>query len=262
MNPSKAGTVASRNCVVSGAASGIGAAVRRKLLAQGHTVLGIDVRGAEILADLSRTADRQRAITELLKLSDERIDALVLCAGVAAYQPSTVSVNFFGTVDLLCGLLPALKRSTTPRAVVVSSFAALFEANPAVIQACLDGDEAAALRLSEGDGVKTYVSSKAALTRWCRRIATTREWAGAGVLLNVVSPGIVDTPMMHEKIRDPNYFAALTAQMPLATGRVASPEDIAETLCFLASPANAAIVGQVLYVDGGSEAAVRGDTVW
>jgi len=56
--------------------------------------------------------------------------------------------------------------------------------------------------------------------------------------------------------------AQLEQAMPMPIGRDAQPEEIAELLLWLASPANSMMVGQILFIDGGAEATVRGDTLW
>jgi NAD(P)-dependent dehydrogenase (short-subunit alcohol dehydrogenase family) len=73
-------------------------------------------------------------------------------------------------------------------------------ADPAIVAACLDGDEPAAVAaagaaVDRGEGSLVYVPTKAALAHWVRRTAITADWAGAGSALNAIAPGIVTTPM-------------------------------------------------------------------
>lgn len=109
--------------LITGSASGIGAAAREALVAAGHDVIGVDLRNAEIIGDLSTAAGRAQVIAAALQRCGGRLDGLVLCAGLGAQvQPPslTVSVNYFGAVELLDGLLPALQRGAQPAAVVIS----------------------------------------------------------------------------------------------------------------------------------------------
>ena len=249
--------------VVTGASSGMGKAVADLLEGRGGRVIRCDLNDGDVRADLASPAARRAMIEEIGQLSGGVIDGLLLCAGIAAFVPAAVSINYFGMVELLDGLRPLLKRSDAPRAAAISSLGSTFETDEAIIAACLGHDEAAALAAAEaraGDPV-VYTSTKRAVQLACRHRAVQPEWAGAGILLNLVAPGIVDTPMMAERLRNPQILAALQATMPLATGRYGTPEEIAELLAFLVSPANGLIVGQQLIADCGSDAIRRPDHV-
>ena len=126
--------------LVTGSASGIGAATVDALKAAGHTVIGVDLRNADITGDLSTAAGRQAVIAQALERSGGTLDGLVLCAGLGAQvQPASLiaSVNYFGAVELLDGLLPALQKGQNPAAVVISSmeYAKKHTTNPARIAA-------------------------------------------------------------------------------------------------------------------------------
>ena len=111
---------------ITGAGSGIGAATAAALQAAGHRILGVDIRNAEIVADLSTTDGRAQAVAALLDRSAGVLDGLVLCAGIGPQvEPASkiAAVNYFGVVSLLDGLLDALARGHAPSAVVVSSVA-------------------------------------------------------------------------------------------------------------------------------------------
>lgn len=259
-----------RTVVVTGSASGIGAATARLLRERGDRVIGIDLRGAEVTADLSDPADRDRAAREASEIADGRIDAVIACAGISAPIAATVAINYFGVVGLLQALLPALGRSEAPRAAVVSSAATLQEVHPELVEAMLGGDESAAMQLAgsltaDGDpaaGYIVYPSSKRALSRWVRRASITPEWAGAGIPLNAVAPGAVITPMTAQLLADPQGLAAVDASMPMPLNYHQSPESIAHLLLYLTSPENTHVTGQTIYDDGGVDATLRGDDVW
>jgi NAD(P)-dependent dehydrogenase (short-subunit alcohol dehydrogenase family) len=95
-----------------------------------------------------------------------------------------------------------------------------------------------------------------------RRQAITADWVGAGILLNGIAPGIIETPMTQPMLDDNTRRAQLEQQVPMPIGRHGRPEEVAELLLWLASPANSLMVGQVIFIDGGAEATVRGDAVW
>ena len=145
--------------------------------------------------------------------------------------------------------------------MVISSWASIQSVESTLVDACLADDEALATRLAgELDSPHTYASSKAAVARWVRRHALTEHWLGAGILLNAVAPGLVATPMIQAIADSPEARSALEAVMPRPMQRDAQPQEIAELLHWLASPLNSMIVGQVLFIDGGSELAVRGES--
>lgn len=251
-----------RTIAVSGSASGIGAALARSLRAQGDEVIGIDLRDAEVCADLAEPAGRELAVRSVLDLCGGVLDGLVLCAGVSVFTTLTVKVNYFGTVALLDGLRPALAEADAPRAAVVASIAGTQPQEADVVAACLEGDEARAVSLGEktverGAGYSLYPSSKGALAQWLRRRSVTPEWAGAGIPLNAVAPGIVLTPMTVPLFADEGMVELMNAAVPMPLHGHSEPEVIAEALRWLISPANTHITGQVIYVDGGAEATLR-----
>ncbi|HLU99487.1 MAG TPA: SDR family oxidoreductase [Thermobifida alba] len=256
-----------RTCVVTGAASGIGAAVAESFRASGHTVIGVDVAGGDVHADLSRPDGRRFAVEQLTRRA-AAVDVVVACAGLARPEPVTLSVNYFGVVDLLAGLLPLLRRGRSPRVVVVSSVAAVHRTLDSLVQACLDHDEEAALDLGRraveaGKGIGIYAASKQALARWVRRTAPTEAWAGHGIALNAVGPGVVLTPMIAAEWASPAGREALSRQVPMPLTR--GPIDVGQivrTVRFLADPDNTAVTGQTVYVDGGADAQLRGDRQW
>ena len=97
------------------------------------------------------------------------------------------------------------------------------------------------------------------MTRWIRRTAPRPEWAGAGILLNGVAPGLVRTPMTIPLLATEEGRAVLAQAVPRAVAEPAEPEDVAQLLAFFASPDNRYLVGQVPYCDGGTDVVMRGD---
>ncbi|MGW2652410.1 SDR family oxidoreductase [Streptomyces sp. NPDC001478] len=252
-----------RTVVVTGSGSGIGAALTTLLRARGDRVLGVDLRGGDIDADLSTPQGRAAAAAAVTEAADGVLDAAVTCAGTSVPGRATVGVNYFGTTAFLTALRPALAAAEQPRAVAIGSISGTRPTDPDVIAACLAGDEPAALdhadrALAQERGRQLYPSSKAALARWARAAAVTEEWAGAGIALNVVAPGVVLTPMSAGLLDDPAMRAVMDAAVPMPLNGHSRPEDIARAVLFLASPDNTHITGQVLYVDGGAEATLRG----
>ncbi len=194
--------------------------------------------------------------------SGGRIDAVIAVAGVAAPAPVTITVNYFGAIATLERLRPLLEHSDAPRAAIVSSFSTLQTTDDDVVEACLQGDEAAAVSAAETavarDGGQTlYASSKRAISRWVRRAAISPEWAGAGIPLNAVGPGVVISPMTQPMLDNPEQRAALLQMVPMPLHGPSEPAAPAELLAWLTSPANTHVTGQVIFVDGGADASLR-----
>ncbi len=95
----------------------------------------------------------------------------------------------------------------------------------------------------------TYGISKAALIHMTRSLAI--EWATHGVRVNAIAPGRMDTPSPSRAKTgtDPTYMADMLARIPL--GRLATVEEVADAVVYLASPAAASITGHILVIDGG-----------
>ncbi|MFQ6397468.1 SDR family oxidoreductase [Nocardia sp. KC 131] len=255
---------AGRTYVVTGSASGIGAATTALLRERDATVIGCDLCDAEIEADLSTPDGRQSMIDQVNEYGP--IDAVLAIAGGG--KTGLLETNYFGAVATLQGLRPLLARSPAPRAVAVSSTSSLAPANERVVQACLDGDEPAAVALLEADPAMggtagAYGAAKRGLNRWVRRVAPTSEWAGTGIALNVVASGVVDTPAASWIFADEAVRNAVETAAPQPFGGFPGrPEWVAELICWLSSADNRFVTGQVIFADGGAEVAAVGDRQW
>jgi NAD(P)-dependent dehydrogenase (short-subunit alcohol dehydrogenase family) len=250
-----------RRYVVTGSASGIGAATAAILRDRGGEVIGCDLADADVIADLSTPAGRRSLVEQVARWG--HVDAVLAVAGGG--RTGIVETNYFGAVATLDGLRPLLARSAAPRAVAVSSTSSLAPADGRVLQACADGDEATAVALVAADPVlrdAAYGIAKRALNGWVRRTAPTAEWAGAGIPLNAVAPGVVDTPAAAWILADDQVRAAVEAAAPQPLGFPGRPEWIGHLISWLAGPENRFVTGQVIFADGGAEAALLGDRQW
>jgi NAD(P)-dependent dehydrogenase (short-subunit alcohol dehydrogenase family) len=253
-----------RTYAVTGAASGIGAATTAWLRARGARVIACDLHDSDVRADLATPDGRTALVEGVTRLCGGRLDGVVANAGGG--PPETMlALNFFGAVATVEGLRPLLERSAAPRAVLISSLAALGPFDPVLVEACLHGDESAAVAAARawsaagGSPAHLYGSAKHALNRWCRRVAVGPAWAGAGIPLNVVAPGIVDTPAAAWILSNPGLREEMLRRVPLPGVRPARPEQIAALVAWCVGPENALMSGQVLFADGGFECAARGE---
>jgi NAD(P)-dependent dehydrogenase (short-subunit alcohol dehydrogenase family) len=243
--------------VVSGAGGGIGAATVRRFATAGWRIVAIDLdpnaldrlECAAVIERLPgdiRTAEACRALVARAVAAAGRLDALVNAAGVWREGPveacseadfdAVVDVNLKGTFFLCSAAIPHLK-----------------PAQGAIVNLSSDAGHQGNL------GAAAYCASKGGVTLFTRALAL--ELAPHGVRANVVSPGDVDTPMLRFQAErygggDPQaYLAGLLAKYPQgARARFIRPEEIAELVFYLCSPAAAAITGADLAIDQGYSA--------
>ncbi|MEE2034877.1 SDR family oxidoreductase [Rhodococcus chondri] len=251
---------------VTGAASGMGKASADRLRAAGHTVIGVDLRDVEVVADLSTPQGRSTAIRQTLELAEGRLDGAVLAAGlgpVPGKEAIIAQVNVRGVIDLLVGWRPALAATGNSKVVVFGSNSTT--ATPAVPNSAvkaflagnLDKGVRCASRISAAAGPFTYAASKIAVTRWARRTAVTEQWAGSGIRLNVLAPGAISTPLLEAQLSGPE--AKRVENFPVPIGGYGEAAQIAEWVEFMLSTAANFMVGSVVVVDGGTDAYFRAD---
>jgi 3-oxoacyl-[acyl-carrier protein] reductase len=234
--------------VVTGASRGIGAAIAKTLAANGALVVaaarGRHAEGtvADIMAadgkaeaaslDVTDSANVDEVIGAVLA-KHEHIDILVNNAGIARDQ-----------------LLMRMKRDDWD-AVIATNLTAAFTCSRAVLRPMLKQRGGRIINISSvvgqmgNAGQVNYAASKAGLIGMAKALA--REVASRGITVNVVAPGLIDTDMT--KGISEGSAEVWTSQIPL--GRLGTPQDVAWTVCFLASDEAAYITGQVLAVNGG-----------
>jgi NAD(P)-dependent dehydrogenase (short-subunit alcohol dehydrogenase family) len=243
---------------ITGSAGGIGGALRHRLEEDGHRVVGIDVRDAEVVADLATADGRAAMVDAVTEQTGGALDGVVAAAGVTHDDGALVTaINYFGAVATLEGLRPLLAGRPGASAVAVASNSTTTQPGLSLehVAACLAGDEPAA-RAAAGHGVGAYGASKLALARWVRRHATTDAWIGAGVRLNAIAPGFIATPMT---AGTEDFIMGLGDVYPIPIGRAGRAEEVAAVLALLLSPDGAFFCGSVITMDGGTDAALRAD---
>jgi NAD(P)-dependent dehydrogenase (short-subunit alcohol dehydrogenase family) len=240
-----------RTAIVTGAASGIGAATMLALARDGHDVVGLDINEAGLTRTMhAATALGGKHLALAADVADEAavvaaferaaaflggLDALATCAGVAESTPfmeltaatfrRVHDVNVIGT--FLCLREAARHMGSGGRICTVASVAGL--------------------RGGGLMGTAAYASSKGAVLALTKNAA--RSLAPKGISANCVAPGPTLTPMLEPAWRDPakrQRVEAMTVQ-----NRTAAPEEIAASIAFLLSPAASNVTGATLVSDGG-----------
>lgn len=241
-----------RTAFVTGAATGIGAAIAVALARNGYDV-AISARQAERLADTAMqiTALGARAMPI----------ALDLCS-LEDMAPAVEQVfNAFGRLDALVNNAGATLRKAALD-VTADEWESVMQPNlrgtfflcqKAGRHMIERGTAGCIINVASTHGVvafpnrSVYGISKAALIHMTRMLAI--EWAGYGIRVNAIAPGTVETPSRAIMLADPQARKTMLDRVPLH--RFATPQEIAEAVCFMASPAAAYMTGQTLILDGG-----------
>lgn len=241
--PSLEGKVA----LVTGAAQGIGRAIARRLGQAGAKVALCDV--VEAAADAVAEAGEGACYFRCDVTDREQVDATVK-AVVERLGGLHILINNAGIA------IDALLLRTRPEdwdRVLRVNLDGAFNCTKVAVKHLLKAREAGRIvNISSvvgeqgNTGQVAYAASKAALLGVTKTLA--QELAGRGVTVNAVSPGFIETQMTQQHVQG-DRREKLLAAIPL--GRIGTPEDVAEAVCFLCSPAAGYITGQVLRVNGG-----------
>lgn len=251
----------SKTFVVTGASSGIGKAIADRLIGNGHRILRVSRTKADISVDLGTREGRDELLRQVADMAPDGIDGVCTSAGSsdAAHPELVAATNYFGTTEVIEGLYPQL-RKPGGRCVAISSVAML-QANAQsapLEELCLNGDEGAAKAMAAGMSLmEVYPGTKQALSVWARKTAIKPEWAGEGILINIISPGSVETPMHQAALVNPELTERRKKAAPRAAKGIAQPEDVAELADFLLNCQSNHLIGQVIFLDSGSEAILR-----
>jgi len=241
--------IPARIAIVTGAARGIGSAIAARLARAGAaTVLAdLDQKGAAAAsAELNRAGGR--TIATHVDVADERSVGEMFAACEKAFGACSLLVNNAGFVHQ--APFEALSAADFDRMIAVHLRGTFLCARRAIGAMLAAGDGVIvniASQLGQIGGVELvhYSAAKAGIIGFTKALA--REVSARGVRVNAVAPGPINTPLvlgLTEAWRD-----AKRAQLPL--GRFGEPEDIAETVAFLASPAARIYVGQTLGPNSG-----------
>jgi NAD(P)-dependent dehydrogenase (short-subunit alcohol dehydrogenase family) len=226
-----------RVALVTGAASGIGAAVARRLSSSGAQVAALDLQPVEgyfsVQADISRSSEVDAAVARV-EQELGRLDVLVNSAGIPGRSLRTIDVdddewqrvlgiNASGSFYLSRAVLPGMLERGYGRIVLLSSIAGK-EGNPMAA---------------------AYSASKAAVIALAKAIG--KDVAGTGVLVNAIAPAVIQTPIL-EGISE-EHVEYMLQRVPL--GRMGTADEVANLVAFLASEELSFSTGATFDISGG-----------
>jgi len=238
--------------IITGAGSGIGAATARALSDRGDHIVCADVKldaakqiSASLLdaiaveVDVSSAASCDRMVEEAMREFGD-VNSIVTCAGVEKHGLGhefseedfdwIIGVNLKGTwLSARAAVRAMIKAGHGGTVVMIGSINSVV-GNP---------------------GASAYCASKGGVLMLGKTLAL--DWAPFGVRVNIIGPGVVDTPMSARSLADPQKRARMMDKTPL--GRPAPPSEIASVVAFLPSDASSFMTGAYLPVDGGTLAA-------
>jgi NAD(P)-dependent dehydrogenase (short-subunit alcohol dehydrogenase family) len=218
--------------LVTGGASGIGAATCKRLAVEGFDVVAADLNASGDVLPLD-VADEASWDDVLDKIGP--LDGLVNCAGIRTRSSIVdtsledferhLRVNVTGTWLGIRGLFRRHRPGELAAVVNISSVNAIIAVS----------------------GQAHYVASKGAVASLTKAAAI--EGAAMGIRVNAIAPGPIRTPMTEERLVDPAQVAWLESRVPL--GRVGEAAEMAQVAQFLLSDASSYVSGTVVYADGG-----------
>lgn len=241
--------LAGKHVVISGAGGGIGRALVRLFIGVGARVTACD-REAALLEDIGA------AETAVFELTDRAATADALAAIIARAGPPAALIGNagFSRAELMA--------ETTPEAFdaeIAVNLTGTYNFVAPALKPMIDAGGGAIVLVSSVNGLAhfgnpAYSAAKAGLNAFARALAV--EHGRHGIRANTICPGSVRTPAWDHRLeKRPDLLDEVEKHYPL--GRIVTPEEVAQTALFLASPLSSGITGVALAVDGGLTAGNR-----
>jgi 3-oxoacyl-[acyl-carrier protein] reductase len=233
--------------LVTGASRGIGAAIADTLAAHGAKVVGTATSDSGAAA-IGERLSAHGGVGRALNVTDgAAVDALIENTA-KEFGPISILVNNAGiTRDQL---LMRMKDEDW-QIILDTNLTSVYRTSKAVMRGMMKARKgriiniASVIGLTGNPGQSNYAAAKAGIIAFSKSLA--REIGSRGITVNVVAPGFIDTDMT--KALPEEQRTALLGQ--IALGRLGAPDDIAQAVLFLASPAAAYVTGETLHVNGG-----------
>ena len=233
--------------LVTGASRGIGAAIAATLAAHGAKVIGTATSEAGAQAIGERLAVHG-GVGRVLNVTDGPATESLIDAVSKEFGALTILVNNAGiTRDQL---LMRMKDEDW-QAIIDTNLTSVYRTSKAVMRGMMKARKGRIINIASVVGVtgnpgqSNYAAAKAGIIAFSKSLA--REIGSRGITVNVVAPGFIETDMTKSLSEDQRN--ALFGQ--IALGRLGAPQDIAQAVLFLASPAASYITGETLHVNGG-----------
>ena len=241
------GTLQGEIALVTGASRGIGAAIAQVLAAHGARVIGTATSESGAHAISERLAAMSGAGRVLDVTDGAAVEALIDAIG-KEFGPVSILVNNAGvTRDQLLMRMKDEDWNT----ILDTNLSSVYRTSKAVMRGMMKARKgrivniASVVGLTGNPGQSNYAAAKAGIIAFSKSLA--REIGSRGITVNVVAPGFIDTDMTRALTEEQRQ--ALLGQ--IALGRLGAPDDIAQAVLFLASPAASYITGETLHVNGG-----------
>jgi NAD(P)-dependent dehydrogenase (short-subunit alcohol dehydrogenase family) len=243
-----------KRVVVTGCASGMGAATAAILVELGAEVIGLDVRQAEGVAKfISVDLKSKRSIDEAVSAINPPVDAIFSVAGLPGSPFSdldTVLVNFIGARHLIESLVPSMPAGSAIACVASNAGLGWQDEITDLLEATTTDSFETGLAWCKANPDKIasgYAPSKKLINAWVAHRAV--DLIKDGIRLNCTNPGPTDTAMM--PTFEEQYGKDIVDAFVGPSGRRSSPEEQAWPLVFLNSPRCSYITGEAIYVDAG-----------
>lgn len=236
--------------VVTAAGSGIGQASALRFATRGATVVAVDVDADALDETRERAPDPDRLIATVCDVTDSTAVADLAKRTLDRHGAPAVLVNVVGGAKLAdVEQLDPAQWEEQVRFNLTSTYLMCHAFVPAMTAAG-DGsvvNTSSGFGFMPAGGRAAYAASKAGIVAFSRALAS--EVASAGVRVNTVAPGPIETPRMLRLTRDDQLTQSKQSRVPL--GRLGRPDEVASVISFLASDEASYVCGQVIHVNGG-----------